>query len=63
MSTAKRHYGPFVWAESKHFQDFVKKWSSKGIGKPYVFGSKLAVDVPRKEDARDIIKEFLGEYL
>jgi tRNA nucleotidyltransferase (CCA-adding enzyme) len=63
VSSAKRHYGPFVWAESKHFRDFLDKWSSKGIGKPYVFDNKLAVDVKRKEDAKDIIKEFLGEYL
>ncbi len=63
VSSAKRHYGPFVWAESRHFRDFMDKWNSKGIGKPYVFDNKLAIDVQRKEDAKDIIKELLGEYL
>ena len=63
VSKAKKHFGPFVWCEAEHFSEFVNKWSSAGLGKPYVFTNKLVVDVLRTGDAKDFIKKMLAEYL
>jgi tRNA nucleotidyltransferase (CCA-adding enzyme) len=63
VSRAKKHLGPLVWCEPDNFSEFVQKWNSKGLSKPYVFGSRLAVDVLRTEDAKDFIMKALVDYL
>jgi len=63
VSRAKKHYGPFVWAEKKHFEQFFEKWKNNELGKPYVFRNKLVVDVYRKQDLDKEIKNYLKDYL
>jgi tRNA nucleotidyltransferase (CCA-adding enzyme) len=63
VSKAKRHYGPFVWVETEHFNQFWKKWKSNKLGKPYVFNNKLVVDVYRKQDLKTEIKNYLKDYV
>lgn len=63
VSKAKKHFGPLVWCEPNHFSEFVQKWNTHGISKPYVFENKLVVDVLRTEDAKEFIKKMLVDYL
>jgi tRNA nucleotidyltransferase (CCA-adding enzyme) len=63
VSKAKKHFGPYVWCEPKHFSEFTQKWSAKGLSKPYVYENKLVVDVLRTENAEDFIKKMLDDFL
>ncbi|MDD4353553.1 MAG: CCA tRNA nucleotidyltransferase [Candidatus Nanoarchaeia archaeon] len=63
VSNAKKHFGPYVWCEPNNFTEFINKWNSKGISKPYVFENKLVVDVLRTGDAKDFIKKMIVDYL
>ncbi|VVB75224.1 CCA-adding enzyme [Candidatus Tiddalikarchaeum anstoanum] len=62
-SKAKKHFGPFVWADAKDFDKFFQKWQVNALGKPYVENNKLIVDVFRKEDIEQSIKNYLKDYL
>ncbi|MBN1923272.1 MAG: CCA tRNA nucleotidyltransferase [Nanoarchaeota archaeon] len=63
VSKAKKHYGPFVWVETEFFDNFFKKWKNNVLGKPYTYNNKLVVDVYRKHDVNEVIKEYLKDYL
>jgi tRNA nucleotidyltransferase (CCA-adding enzyme) len=63
VSKYKKHFGPYVWCEPNHFSEFVQKWNSQGLSKPYVFENKIVVDVLRTENAKKFIKKMLVDYL
>ena len=63
VSRAKKHYGPFVWVEKRHFDQFFNKWKSNKLGKPYVFNNRLVVDVYRRQDLKEEIENYLKDYL
>ncbi len=63
VSKTKRHYGPYVWVDSENFDNFLRKWEGRSIGKPYVYKSRIVVDVVRKMNLKEEIKEFMKEFL
>jgi tRNA nucleotidyltransferase (CCA-adding enzyme) len=66
VSKAKRHLGPPVWVDPKHFDSFMKRWkrSRKKIFGPYVYRNRLAVDVKRELiDPGRLIKRLLAQIL
>ncbi len=63
VSKTKRHFGPYVWVDSEHFDNFIKKWEGKSVGKPYVYKSRIVVDIVRKMKLKEEIREFMKEFL
>jgi tRNA nucleotidyltransferase (CCA-adding enzyme) len=56
-SSRRTHFGPPVWVDGKHFDDFVHKWK-----KVYAKDNRLAVDVLRDSDAIRTLKKTMREY-
>ncbi len=59
LSKYKKHYGPPVWINKKHFDAFIKKWK-----KVYVDNVNLVCDIKRKEtNIRKMVMNILSEEL
>ncbi len=59
LSRMKKHYGPPVSVDLKHFEEFIKKW---GENKVYVSENHLCVDV-RREELDVLINSLFKNYL
>ncbi len=58
LSKMKKHYGPPVSVDLKHFEEFIKKWGEKNV---YVCENRLCVDIKRK-DLNVLINSLFKQY-